>query len=46
MTIGVWILIFVILAVFVLDWLIVMGTNPKNWKGGEKDDSGRTDRKV
>ena len=33
-------MVYVALAVIVLlavDWVIVMGTDPKKWKGGEKD---------
>ena len=25
---------------FVIDWLVVMVTNPKYWKGGKKDEFG------
>ena len=44
-----WIWVAVVLAVvmFAIDWLIVMGTNPRNWKGGEKHDRKQgADRKV
>lgn len=25
-----------VLAIFIIDWLIVLGPNPKKWKGGKK----------
>ena len=31
-----WTVAGVVLAFLVLDWLIVMGTDPKKWKGGRK----------
>ena len=33
--------VFIVIAVIVMiaiDWLIVMGINPRKWKGGNKDD--------
>ena len=33
-----WTVIGVVVVCIVIDWLIVMGTNPKRWKGGEKDE--------
>ena len=46
MSVAGWIVIGVMTVIGVIDWFIVMGTKPRNWKGGEKDDSRRTDRKV
>lgn len=31
-----WLAVGLIAAVFILDWVIVMGTDPKRWKGGRK----------
>jgi len=31
-----WVVILAIAAGFVIDWLIVMGPDPKKWKGGRK----------
>ena len=31
-----WLAIGLMAAILVLDWLIVMGTDPKKWKGGRK----------
>ena len=41
-----WMVATVIAAAFVIiDWLIVMGINPRNWKGGNLHDRGPgTDR--
>lgn len=41
-----WVLLGVSFVFGTIDWIIVMGKNPKNWKGGKKDESGRPDRKV
>ena len=30
----------IIAAVLLIDWLIVMGRNPKDWKGGGRHDRG------
>lgn len=46
MSVAGWIVIGVMVTIGVIDWVIVMGTNPRNWKGGEKHDSRRTNRKV
>lgn len=27
-----------IIAMFIVNWLIVMGSDPKEWKGGKKDE--------
>lgn len=35
MTLAGWIVIGLIAALLVLDWLIVMGTDPRRWKGGK-----------
>ena len=32
-----WIIISVIVMAMVIDWFIVMGPDPKKWKGGDKD---------
>ena len=32
-----WVLIVLAVAVLAADWLIVMGTNPRRWKGGDKE---------
>ena len=39
-----WTVIGVVVVLIIIDWLIVMGTNPKNWKGGEKDEQRRIRR--
>ena len=40
-----WIIIGAIIVALIIDWFIVMGFDPKKWKGGEKDDhSERPDR--
>ena len=31
-----WAIIITVLILLVADWIIVMGINPKHWKGGEK----------
>lgn len=41
-----WIVIGLFVLVWIIDWFIVMGPNPKKWKGGDKDEIDRTDRKV
>lgn len=28
----------VVVAILAVDWLIVLGINPKRWRGGGKDD--------
>ena len=28
---------------FIIDWFIVMGADPRKWKGGDKDDFDRFD---
>ena len=32
-----WVLIVLAVAVLTADWLIVMGTNPRRWKGGKEE---------
>ena len=32
-----WVLIVVAVAVMAVDWLIVLGTNPRKWKGGKDE---------
>ena len=34
-----WIIISVIVLAMVIDWFIVMGFNPKKWKGGGGDEN-------
>ena len=46
MSLAGWIVIGVMAVMFVVDWLIVMGTNPRRWKGGDRDESDRPDREV
>lgn len=37
----IWAIISVVLTIMlVIDWIIVMGKNPKEWKGGKQDDQG------
>lgn len=36
MSLAGWIIIALIAAVLVIDWFIVMGTDPRKWKGGGK----------
>ena len=31
-----WVVIGALAVMIVIDWLIIMGKNPKYWKGGEK----------
>ena len=31
-----WVIIGIVIAFLVIDWIIVMGTNPRKWKGGKK----------
>jgi hypothetical protein len=38
MTWEIWTVIGVVAVLFIFDWLIVMGINPKKWKGGKKDE--------
>ena len=33
----VWVLIVLAVAVMAVDWLIVMGINPRRWKGGRRE---------
>ena len=33
----VWLILGLCTVGFAVDWLIVMGTNPRKWKGGNKD---------
>ena len=33
----------VLIVLFVFDWLLVMGADPRKWKGGDKDDFDRFD---
>ena len=44
MSVAGWIVIGVMTVIGVLDWFIVMGTCPRNWKGGDKGERKRTDR--
>ena len=37
MTLIVWILLGIILAAIVCSWIIVMGPDPRKWKGGGDD---------
>ena len=32
-----WVILGIFVAALVVDWFIVMGANPKHWKGGKKD---------
>lgn len=38
MSIAGWIVIGVMVAIGIADWLIVMGADPRRWKGGDVDD--------
>ena len=37
----IWVLIGVGVLLMIVDWLIVMGADPRNWKGGIKEDEHR-----
>ena len=40
-----WLVVIGVIGFLIADWFIVMGWNPKRWKGGERDDhSERPDR--
>lgn len=34
----IWLVVGISVVIFILDWLIVLGKNPKYWKGGDKDE--------
>ena len=34
----IWITGIVLAVIVALDWLIVLGANPRRWKGGDKDE--------
>lgn len=36
MPLWLWVIIIVALVFLVIDWFIVMGADPKQWKGGER----------
>lgn len=38
MTWWIWAAVGVTVAILVIDWLIVMGADPRRWKGGRKDE--------
>ena len=40
-----WVLLGVAVVFGTIDWFIVMGKNPKNWKGGKKDGDVETHRR-
>ena len=46
MSLAGWIVIGVMAVMFVVDWLIVMGTNPRKWKGGDRHEGDGPDREV
>jgi hypothetical protein len=38
MTWWIWAAVGVMAAILMIDWLIVMGKDPRGWKGGKKDE--------
>ena len=34
----IWVFIGIMLACFVAGWLIIMGVDPRKWKGGKRDE--------
>ena len=44
MSVAGWIVIGVMTVIGIIDWLIVMGANPRKWKGGDIDERDRFDR--
>ena len=43
-----WVRVIIILAVIflIVDWFIIMGMDPREWKGGGKDEQRKTGRRT
>ncbi len=37
----IWVVVIAVIIFLIIDWFIIMGFNPRNWKGGEKKDEQR-----